>query len=118
MEKTPEQTMNPTATNKKYSVQNKNEVILYRLDAIDQQLSEFKTLLIQTSLQEQRIHAIEIKTQEHEKDKETLLLVQKTVNDLVASKSKNSDKWWQILLMVLSPFASALIVWILSGGLK
>lgn len=117
-EETPKQAMK-TTTEKKYPASNnKNEIILYRLDNIDQQLSDVKTLLVQTSLQDQRIHALEVSAQEQAKDKETLILLKQTVDGILSAQKKSSDKWWQILLMILSPLASALMVWILTGGLK
>ena len=103
----------------------KQEVILYRLDGIEQQLSEVKELLVQTALQEQRLTNLESAYKAHEQEKEQIIALKNevetlktTIQTMQENKKQSNDKWWQILLMCLSPLASALIVWIISGGLK
>lgn len=114
-----------TAIQKRTPPNSKQEVIIWRLDAIDQQLSEVKELLVQTALQEQRLTNLESAYKAHEQEKETIIALQNEVvtlktalEEIKATKKQTNDKWWQILLMCLSPLASALIVWIISGGLK
>lgn len=114
-----------TSMQKRTPPNSKQEVIIWRLDAIDQQLSEVKELLVQTALQEQRLTNLESAYKAHEQEKETIIALQNevvtlknSIEEIKTTKKQNNDKWWQILLMCLSPLASALIVWIISGGLK
>ena len=116
---------NFTSMQKRNPPNSKQEVILYRLDGIEQQLSEVKELLVQTALQEQRLTNLESAYKAHEQEKEKIIALQNevetlrtTIQTMQENKKQSNDKWWQILLMCLSPLASALIVWILSGGLK
>lgn len=109
----------------KRSSSSKQELILFRLDSMDKQLAELKTLLAQTASQEQRIVNLERASAVHEQEKEKLIELQRD-NDYIKeelkaikdTKKQSNDKWWQILLMILSPLASALMVWLISGGLK
>lgn len=91
---------------------NKQELILFRLDAIDKKLIDLQLLVTQTALQEQKIAELEKAI----KDMSDYPLLKERVKDLTESKKETNAKWWQILLMILSPIVSAIVVYALAGG--
>ena len=95
---------------------NKQELILYRLDSIDKKLVDLQLLVTQTALQEQRIAELERDSKDNEKLKSDVLVMQETVRELKEQKKSSDAKWWQILIMILSPIASAVVVYALAGG--
>ena len=95
---------------------NKNELILYRLDAIDQKLLDLQVLMTQTALQEQRITELEDAIKKQAEKLEDYALLKEKVKDLSDAKKNANAKWWQIGLMVLSPVITAIVVFALAGG--
>lgn len=95
---------------------NKNELILYRLDAIDQKLLDLQVLMTQTALQEQRITELEAAINKQDEKLEDYALLKEKVKDLSEAKKNANAKWWQIGLMVLSPVVTAIVVFALAGG--
>ena len=95
---------------------NKNELILYRLDAIDQKLVDLQVLMTQTALQEQRITELESAINKQNDKMEDYALLKEKVKDLSDAKKNANAKWWQIGLMVLSPVVTAIVVFALAGG--
>ena len=95
---------------------NKNELILYRLDAIDQKLLDLQVLMTQTALQEQRITELESAINKQDEKLEDYALLKEKVKDLSEAKKNANAKWWQIGLMVLSPVVTAIVVFALAGG--
>lgn len=95
---------------------NKNELILYRLDAIDQKLVDLQVLMTRTALQEQRITELESAINKHNAKMEDYALLKEKVRDLSEAKKNAHAKWWQIGLMVLSPVVTAIVVFALAGG--
>ena len=91
---------------------NKNELILFRLDAIDKKLVDLQLLVTQTALQEQKIADLE----KSMKDMSDYPLLKEKVRELTEAKKNASAKWWQIGLIVLSPIISAIVVFALAGG--
>lgn len=107
-----------TPTYNNQASKSKQEVILFRLDGIEKQLDDMKKLLVQTSLQEEKIQELQKKIEKYEEERATLIALKADVEALKNAKKKNDDKWWQIALMLISPFVSALLIWIIGGGLK
>lgn len=95
---------------------NKNELILYRLDAIDQKLLDLQVLMTQTALQEQRITELESAINKQDEKLEDYALLKEKVKDLSDAKKNANAKWWQVCLMVLSPVVTAVVVFALAGG--
>lgn len=95
---------------------NKNELILYRLDAIDQKLLDLQVLMTQTALQEQRITELEDAINKQAEKLEDYALLKEKVKDLSDAKKNANAKWWQVCLMVLSPVVTAIVVFALAGG--
>lgn len=95
---------------------NKNELILYRLDSIDQKLVDLQVLMTQTALQEQRITELETAINKQNAKMEDYALLKEKVKDLSEAKKSANAKWWQICLMVLSPIVTAIVVFALAGG--
>lgn len=95
---------------------NKNELILYRLDAIDQKLLDLQVLMTQTALQEQRITELESAINKQDEKLEDYALLKEKVKDLSDAKKNANAKWWQVCLMVLSPVVTAIVVFALAGG--
>ena len=95
---------------------NKNELILYRLDAIDQKLVDLQVLMTRTALQEQRITELESSLNKYNAKMEDYALLKEHVKDLSEAKKNAHAKWWQIGLMVLSPVVTAIVVFALAGG--
>ena len=95
---------------------NKNELILYRLDAIDQKLLDLQVLMTQTALQEQRITELEDAIKKQAEKLEDYALLKEKVKDLSEAKKNANAKWWQVILMVLSPVVTAIVVFALAGG--
>lgn len=95
---------------------NKNELILYRLDAIDQKLVDLQVLMTQTALQEQRITELESAINKQNDKIEDYALLKEKVKDLSEAKKNTNAKWWQVCLMVLSPVVTAIVVFALAGG--
>lgn len=95
---------------------NKNELILYRLDAIDQKLLDLQVLMTQTALQEQRITELEAAINKQDEKLEDYALLKEKVKDLSEAKKNANAKWWQIGLMVLSPVVTAIVAFALAGG--
>lgn len=91
---------------------NKNELILFRLDAIDKKLVDLQLLVTQTALQEQKIADLE----KSMKDMSDYPLLKEKVRELTEAKKNANAKWWQIGLLVLSPIISAIVVFALAGG--
>ena len=91
---------------------NKNELILFRLDAIDKKLVDLQVLMTQTALQEQKIAELEKSL----KDMSDYSLLREKVKDLTEAKKSANAKWWQISLVALSPIISAIVVFALAGG--
>lgn len=95
---------------------NKNELILYRLDAIDQKLVDLQVLMTQTALQEQRITELESAINKQNDKMEDYALLKEKVKDLSDAKKNANAKWWQVGLMVLSPIVAAIVTFALAGG--
>ena len=95
---------------------NKQELILYRLDSIDKKLVDLQVLVTQTALQEQRIAELERDSKDNEKLKSDVLVMKEAVRELKDQKKSSDAKWWQILIMILSPIVSAVVVYALAGG--
>ena len=95
---------------------NKNELILYRLDAIDQKLVDLQVLMTQTALQEQRITELESAINKYNAKMEDYALLKEKVKDLSEAKKNARAKWWQVCLMVFSPVVTAIVVFALAGG--
>lgn len=95
---------------------NRHELILYRLDAIDQKLVDLQVLMTQTALQEQRITELESTINKYSTKMEDYALLKEKVKDLSEANKNARAKWWQIGLMVLSPIVTAIVVFALAGG--
>ena len=95
---------------------NKNELILYRLDAIDQKLLDLQVLMTQTALQEQRITELETAISKQDEKLEDYALLKEKVKELSDAKKNANAKWWQVGLMVLSPIVAAIVTFALAGG--
>lgn len=98
--------------------QTNTELILYRLDGIDKKLLELQALVTQTALQEKRITDLEHELSSDNALREQYLLLKQDVAALRAHKNNTDAKWWQILMTALSPLLSAVVAFILIGGLK
>lgn len=96
---------------------NKTELILYRLDGIDKKLVDLQVLMTQTALQEQRIAALEADSKQNKADEQKLILLEAEVTALKKEKENRSAKWWQIVVIALSPIISAVVMFALMGGL-
>ena len=95
---------------------NKNELILYRLDAIDQKLVDLQVLMTRTALQEQRITELESSINKHNTKMEDYALLKEKVKNLSEANKNARAKWWQVCVMVLSPVVTAIVVFALAGG--
>jgi len=95
---------------------NKTELILYRLDGIDKKLVDLQVLMTQTALQEKRIADLEASVKQYQQRETDFALLQNEVKDLKDQKKNRDAKWWQIVLIVLSPIISAIVMWLLMGG--
>lgn len=95
---------------------NKNELILFRLDAIDKKLVDLQVLMTQTALQEQKIAELESAINKQNDKIEDYTLLKEKVKDLTEAKKSANAKWWQISLVALSPIISAIVVFALAGG--
>ena len=95
---------------------NKNELILYRLDAIDQKLLDLQVLMTQTALQEQKLTELEDAINKQAEKLEDYALLKEKVKDLSETKKDTNAKWWQVCVMVLSPVVTAIVVFALAGG--
>ena len=91
---------------------NKQELILFRLDAIDKKLVDLQLLMTQTALQEQKIAELE----KSMKDFSDYPLLQEKVRELVDAKKNANAKWWQVGLIALSPVITAVVMFALMGG--
>lgn len=111
--------MDAKRNNEKITVPtNKTELILYRLDAIDQKLVDLQVLMTQTALQEKRIADLEAVVKTYQQKETDFALLQSEVKDLREQKKNHEAKWWQIVLIILSPVISAFVTFILMGGLQ
>lgn len=97
---------------------NKNELILYRLDAIDQKLVDLQVLMTRTALQEQRITELESAINTYNTKMEDYALLKEKVKCLSEANKNARAKWWQIVVMALNPIVTALVVFALSGGVN
>lgn len=97
---------------------NKTELILYRLDGIDKKLVDLQVLMTQTALQEKRIADLEASVKQYQQRDTDFVLLQNEVRELREQKKNRDAKWWQIALIALSPIISAIIMWLLMGGLQ
>lgn len=95
---------------------NKNELILFRLDAIDKKLVDLQVLMTQTALQEQKISELESAISKQNDKIEDYALLKEKVKELSEAKKSANAKWWQVCLMVLSPIVTAIVVFALAGG--
>lgn len=95
---------------------NKNELILFRLDAIDKKLVDLQVLMTQTALQEQKIAELESAINKQNDKIEDYALLKEKVKELSDAKKSANAKWWQVCLMVLSPIVTAIVVFALAGG--
>lgn len=95
---------------------NKNELILFRLDAIDKKLVDLQVLVTQTALQEQKIAELESAINKQNDKIEDYALLKEKVKELSDAKKSANAKWWQVCLMVLSPIVTAIVVFALAGG--
>ena len=95
---------------------NKNELILFRLDAIDKKLVDLQVLMTQTALQEQKIAELESAINKQNDKIEDYALLKEKVKELSEAKKSANAKWWQVCLMVLSPIVTAIVVFALAGG--
>lgn len=110
--------INRNNNNKKTTVPtNKTELILYRLDAIDQKLVDLQVLMTQTALQEKRIADLEAVVKTYQQKETDFALLQSEVKELREQKKSHEAKWWQIVLIILSPIISAVVIFVLMGGL-
>ena len=97
---------------------NKTELILYRLDGIDKKLVDLQVLMTQTALQEKRIADLEASVKQYQQRNTDFVLLQNEVKELSEQKKNRDAKWWQIALIALSPIISAVIMWLLMGGIQ
>ena len=97
---------------------NKNELILYRLNAIDQKLVDLQVLMTQTALQEQKITELESAINKYSAKIEDYALLKEKVKCLSEANKNARAKWWQIAVMALNPIVTALVVFALSGGVN
>ena len=97
---------------------NKTELILYRLDGIDKKLVDLQVLMTQTALQEKRIADLEASVKSYQKRDTDFVLLQNEVKELREQKKNRDAKWWQIALIALSPIISAVVMWLLMGGIQ
>ena len=95
---------------------NKQELILFRLDAIDKKLVDLQVLMTQTALQEQKIAELESAISKQNDKLEDYTLLKDKVKELTDAKKNANAKWWQIGLMFLSPIITAIVVFALAGG--
>lgn len=95
---------------------NKQELILFRLDAIDKKLVDLQVLMTQTALQEQKIAELTAAVAKQNEKLEDYALLKDKVRELTESKKNANAKWWQICLMVLSPIITAIVVYAMAGG--
>ena len=95
---------------------NKNELILFRLDAIDKKLVDLQVLMTQTAVQEQKIAELESAINKQNDKIEDYALFKEKVRELTDAKKSANAKWWQIGLLALSPIISAIVVFALAGG--
>ena len=95
---------------------NKTELILYRLDGIDKKLVDLQVLMTQTALQEKRIADLEVDVKKYQQRETDFVLLQNEVKELKEQKKNRDAKWWQIVLIALSPIISAIVMWLLMGG--
>ncbi len=95
---------------------NKNELILFRLDAIDKKLVDLQVLMTQTAIQEQKIAELESAINKQNDKIEDYALLKDKVKELLDEKKRANAKWWQVCLMVLSPIVTAIVVFALAGG--
>lgn len=98
--------------------QNKNELILYRLDSIDKKLIDLQVLVTQTALQEKRIADLEASTKSYGELSTSVLMLKQDMKELKEHKKSSEAKWWQILLLILSPIVGAIMTYALAGGFK
>lgn len=96
--------------------QNKNEFLLYRLDNIDKSIAELKEVVTQTALQEQRITTLELSLKAQNAKLEDYAILKEKITELTEAKKNTNNRWWQILLLILSPIVSAIVVYALTGG--
>ncbi len=97
---------------------NKTELILYRLDGIDKKLVDLQVLMTQTALQEKRIADLEASVKQYQQRDTDFVLLQNEVKELREQKKNRDAKWWQVVLIALSPIISAVIMWLLMGGVQ
>lgn len=97
---------------------NKTELILYRLDGIDKKLVDLQVLMTQTALQEKRIADLEASVKQYQQRDTDFVLLQNEVKELREQKKNRDAKWWQVALIALSPIISAVIMWLLMGGVQ
>ncbi len=95
---------------------NKTELILYRLDGIDKKLVDLQVLMTQTALQEKRIADLETDVKQYQQRETDFVLLQNEVKELKEQKKSRDAKWWQLVIIALSPIISAVIMWLLMGG--
>lgn len=95
---------------------NKQELILFRLDAIDKKLVDLQVLMTQTALQEQKIAELESAINKQNDKIEDYALLKAKVTELTEAKKNANAKWWQVLLIALSPIISGLMVYLINGG--
>lgn len=91
---------------------NKQELILFRLDAIDKKLVDLQVLMTQTALQEQKIAELEKSL----KAMNDYPLLKEKVRDLIDAKKNANAKWWQVGIIALSPIITAIVMFALMGG--
>lgn len=97
---------------------NRHELILYRLDAIDQKLVDLQVLMTQTALQEQRITELESAINNYNTKMEDYALLKEKVKCLSEANKNARAKWWQIVVMALNPIVTAIVVFALAGGVN
>lgn len=72
--------------------------------------------MTQTALQEQRIQNLEAEVKKRESQEQEFVLLKAQIQTLVNQRKDRDTKWWQILLLVLSPIVTAVITFLLLGG--
>lgn len=95
---------------------NKNELILYRLDSLDKSIAELRELVTQNARQEEKISQLECAMKAQGSKLEEYAVFKEKVSELLEDKKTNNTRWWQVLLLILSPIVSAIVVYALAGG--
>ena len=97
---------------------NKQDLVLYRLDAIDKKLIDLQVIVTQTALQEQRIAHLECTIKEQSQRIDDYGLLKERINSLTERRRTTDSRWWQIGIIAVSPIISAIVAFIMAGGAR